>query len=964
LWGGLQAADAAGEPITMPAVTEQPLHGPQGAAPLFPRGYTHAPRPAYTREIPMLTAVHRYTARLLAVATLALYALAAQAALPAGVTQGASVEGVTEYTLANGLRVLLFPDATKPTATVNVTYLVGSRQESYGETGMAHLLEHLMFKGTPSIGNIFQELGRRGMRMNGSTFYDRTNYFETFTASDENLDWALQMEADRMVNAFIARKDLDTEMTVVRNEFESWENNPQRVLWGRLQAAAFDWHNYGNLSIGARSDIENVDIGRLQAFYRTYYQPDNAVLVVAGRFDPERTLAQIAKTFGPIPRPARTLPPLYTREPVQDGERGVTVRRVGGTQYVAALYRTVPGAHPDATALEALGEVMTVQPAGRLYQALVETKKASAVEAWNFSLADPGNIIFWAQVPVSDSLDAARDALLATTENVRAKPITEAEVDRVRAKALRDFDETFNDPQRLGVAFSEAIAMGDWRLFFLQRDRWRKLAAADVQRVALEFVKPANRTLGQFIPDAKPDRAPPAPAVDLAAMVKDYKGDAGVSAGESFEPTPANLEARTQRFTLPNGMRVALLPKKTRGETVQVQLRLHHGDEASLKGMSPRGSLAAAMLAFGTAKRDRQAFEDALDRLRAKLAIGGSETATSARGQTVRTHLPELLRLAAEALREPAFPPSEFEKLKRERTAALDEQRTDPESIADRALERWDNPYAKGDVRYVPTFDEELADINATTLDQVKSFYSRFVGGANAELAIVGDFDPDAIRALATELFGGWTTPAPYARVPNPYRPPAPTVLTAATPDKANAALMGRLPMRINDRSDDLPALMVVDKILGASQESRIPDRVREREGLSYSIQTWLALSSFEENTPMFLYAIFAPENRERVRVALDEELARALKDGFTEAEVANAKRALLQARRIARAQDGALAGGLLQQAYVGRTWEYAAKVDAGLDAVTVERANATLRKYVDGAGFAWSYAGDFAKAK
>ena len=515
-----------------------------------------------------------------------------------------------------------------------------------------------------------------------------------------------------MVNSFIARKDLDTEMTVVRNEFESGENSPQRVLWGRLQAAAFDWHNYGNLTIGARSDIENVDIGRLQAFYRLYYQPDNAVLIVAGRFDPERTLAQIARYFGPIPKPARTLPALYTKEPVQDGERAVTVRRPGGSQFVAALYHTVPGAHPDAVAIEALGEVMTVEPAGRLYKALVETRKATAVEAWTFSLADPGNIIFWAQVPAGDALDAARDALLATVENVRTNPVTDAEVDRVRAKALRQIDETLNDPQRLGIAMSESIALGDWRLFFLQRDRWRKVTAADVQRVALEYLKPANRTLGQFIPVAKPDRAPAPPGVDVAAMVKDYKGDAGASAGESFDPTPANLEARTLRFALPNGMKVALLPKKTRGETVQIQLRLHHGDETSLKGMAPRGSLAAAMLASGTKKRDRQAFEDTLDRLRAKLALGGNETETTARGQTVRAHLPDLLRLTAEALREPAFPAAEFEKLKRERTTAIEEQRTDPESIAERALERWDNPYVRGDVRYVPTFDEELADIN------------------------------------------------------------------------------------------------------------------------------------------------------------------------------------------------------------------------------------------------------------
>mgnify|MGYP003693777061 CR=1 FL=1 len=236
------------------------------------------------------------------------------------------------------------------------------------------------------------------------------------------------------------------------------------------------------------------------------------------------------------------------------------------------------------------------------------------------------------------------------------------------------------------------------------------------------------------------------PPSDIAALVKDYKGDPSVAAGESFEPTPANLEARTQRFALPNGMKVALLPKKTRGETVQLQIRLHQGDETSLKGMSPRGELAASMLALGTKKRDRQAFEDTLDRLRAKLAIGGGETETSVRGQTVRTHLPELLRLAAEALREPAFPPTEFEKLKRERLTALEEQRTDPQNVAERALQRWDNPYRKGDVRYVPTYDEELAEIKAAKLDDVKRFYARFVGGANAELAIVGDFDPAAMK--------------------------------------------------------------------------------------------------------------------------------------------------------------------------------------------------------------------------
>ncbi|MFP5392387.1 MAG: M16 family metallopeptidase, partial [Gammaproteobacteria bacterium] len=235
--------------------------------------------------------------------------------LPRGVTQGPSVEGITEYRLANGLKVLLFPDDSRPSVTVNVTYLVGSRHENYGETGMAHLLEHLMFKGSANHRDIVTQFTRRGMDYNGTTSLDRTNYYEVFRAGDDNLRWALQMEADRMTRSFIARRDLDSEMTVVRNEYEAGENSPASVLMKRMQSIGYDWHSYGRATIGNRSDIENVGIPNLQAFYRTWYQPDNAVLIVAGRFAPEALLATVAATFGPLKKPARALPVAYTVEP-------------------------------------------------------------------------------------------------------------------------------------------------------------------------------------------------------------------------------------------------------------------------------------------------------------------------------------------------------------------------------------------------------------------------------------------------------------------------------------------------------------------------------------------------------------------------------------------------------------------------------------------------------------------------
>jgi zinc protease len=889
-------------------------------------------------------------------------AAGANAALPAGVTPGPSVEGITEYRLANGLRVLLFPDETKPTTTVNVTYLVGSRQESYGETGMAHLLEHMLFKGTPSIGSVFAELGRRGMKFNGTTSFDRTNYYETFPASAESLDWALKMEAERMTQSTFSKAELDTEMTVVRNEFESGENNPRRVLWQRMQAVAFDWHSYGHVTIGARSDIENVPFERLRAFYQAYYQPDNAILIVAGRFDPDAALARIAAYFGAIPKPARKLPPLYTSEPVQDGERTVTVRRVGSSQLVGALFRIPPGAHPDTIAIEALSEIMTIEPAGRLYKALVETRKAAAVESWTFDLRDPGLVIYWAQVPLEDSLDAAQQDLLATLYGVRDKPITDAEVDRVRARALKAFDETINDPQRLGVALSEAIAQGDWRLFFLSRDRWRALKAADVQRVALDYLKPANLTLGRFLPDKAPDRAPLVAAVDVPAMVNDYKGDAAVAAGEAFDPTPANLEARTQRVTLGNGMKLLLLPKKTRGGTVKMVLRLDHGDEKSLFGLKPTGTLTAEMLERGTAKRSRQQYEDALDALRAKLEINGGEATTTVTGETVRANLPEFLRLAAEALRTPALDPGELEILRRESIEQLAAHRTDPQAIASRALGRHDNPDPAGDIRYVPTLDEEIARINGVTIDAVRAFHRRFYGAANAELAIVGDFDPAEVRTIAETLFADWKSDASYVRVPDPYRPTTPAALRFETPDKANAILLGRLALPLNDRAPDYAALQVADKVLGASTESRIPNRIRVRDGLSYGAGTGLRVAQIDENSTLTLYAIFAPQNLARVRQGFAEELALVLADGFTAAEVEAAKKALLQERQLTRAQDGALAAGLANQAYLGRTWQDSARIDAEIAAVAPESAIAALRKYVNPANIAWAEAGEFVK--
>jgi zinc protease len=896
----------------------------------------------------------------LAASALAIAASTPAPALPHGIAQTASVEGITEYALDNGLRVLLFPDISKPTVTINVTYLVGSRHEPYGETGMAHLLEHMMFKGTPRYGNIFQALSARGMDFNGTTWFDRTNYYETFPASDDSLRWALAMEADRMVHSTIAKRDLDSEMPVVRNEMEEGENNPAHVLTEKVQAAAYQWHNYSRSTIGARSDVEGADIAHLQAFYRKYYQPDNAVLLIAGHFDPGSALAWVAREFGPIARPRRNLEPTHTLDPVQDGEREVVLRRVGNIQLVQALYHIVPGGHPQYPAFEILATILGDTPSGRLHRALVESGKASGVFADTDALYDPGFIIFGAQVREDSPLAAAKEALLATIEGIAAQPITALEFDRARVKLLKDIDLALNDPQQLGIALSEDIAAGDWRLFFLFRDRVRAMTLDDVQRAAESYLKRSNRTLGLFVPEAHPDRAPEPVRVDVGSAARDYRGGTAVAPGEAFAATTANIEARTVRGALVNGMRYAMLPKRTRGHTVTVVWHIYFGDERTLQGRAPAGTLTASLLTRGTARRTRQEIEDALDRYRMSLSISGSETHAVVSLETVREHLPDALRLVAEILRQPAFPPAEFEQLRSARLASLEAEHSDPQSLADEALYRYGNPYPRGDVRYVESLDEQIAALKAVKLAQVQSFYRDFYGASDGRLAVVGDFDPAQMKSLLAKLFGDWKSPRPYARVPTPYYAVPGAHMDVLVAGKSNAVLVAHLALPLSDTDPDYPALLVGNYILGGWGSSRLMNRVRQADGISYTVGSSITPDAFEANSSFGLYAIFAPQNRGRLETALDEEIRGLLRDGVRADEVRDAAAALAQERQLALTQDLSLAGLLARNLHLARTMTYTQDIDQAIAQISVDRVNQSLRKYIRPDDFVTTCAGSF----
>jgi len=882
--------------------------------------------------------------------------------IPSNVEWVDSLGGITQYRLrSNGMTILLARNAAAPVITFEVVYHVGSRNEAPGNTGSAHLLEHLLFnKSTQNFGRanghktfqeVLYEAGCDYSSTNMTTWYDRMNGYSTLPA--DKLELAMRIEADRLGRALILDKERQPEMTVVRNEYEIGENNPSVALNKAVIGAAILAHPYHWDTIGYRSDIEGVSTEKLREHYKNFFWPDNAEAILVGDFDPARALRIFDREFAAFPRSTKPIPQVITVEPPQEGERRVVVRRPGQVGLVEIAYMRPNSLHPDFIPLDVLATILGSGINSRLYQALVEKQLATDVSASNNTLRDPFPILIDATVAPGVSHQKVEDAMKAALYEVAKKGVTEEELTRaknqVEVSVIRSRDGTYELASSLG----EAIASANWKWFLTYVDTMKRVTREDVQRVAATYLVPDHATVGWFVPIEAEAKKPQKSAG--AGGSTESSASSGQTAGE---PARATFAQRTLHRVLPNGITLDVLANHAI-PTVAV-----HGILLAGRVYAPEkpalAQLTAMMLERGTKTMSKRAIAAKLDGVGARLSISSDLNVTTVQGSSLSRDARLLLSILADELRNPAFGDSELEKAKAE-------MKTDVLRSFDntrlRAFDRLAQAvYPAGHPYHAPTKDERMASLTAARPADLRAFHRTRYVGSGMVLAIVGDVDPERIAATVDSLFGG---------IPRgmPARPDLPRT-TRGEPvreavelrGKANMDLMFGAGSGLKRQDPDYEACLVANAALGQSSlSSRLGKRVRDTEGLTYSIYSRFVMTDFLDGMWLADIAV-APSNLTKAMKSSREVIEQYCKDGITEEEVAVQKSYFAGNYQVQLATNAGIAQALAVAEQYGHGPSYLDEFPNRVRAVTREQVLTAIRAHLDPTKLSIIVAGDLDK--
>jgi zinc protease len=876
--------------------------------------------------------------------------------------------GIEEYLYQpNGMNVLLLQDNASPVVTVQIVYRVGSKNEVLGNTGSTHLLEHLMFKGTTNFnkknGNdITNALQNTGAQLNATTWYDRTNYFETLPS--DKIGLALQIEADRMRNSLLLKEDKDAEMTVVRNEFERDENDPNRLLDKEIWSAAYIAHPYHHSTIGWKSDIEKAPIEVLRNFYDTYYWPDNATLTIIGDFQKENVFLLIEKYFGKITRAPNVMPQPYTDEPQQYGPRKIIVKKPGELGVINKAYK-IPGAlHEDLPALNVLGEIIGSGPSAILNKTFVDSRLGIYAFATASNFKEVNLFTIGVGFPITSKHDYIDAKISEVIAKIQKDGVTQDDVNRVVAQISAQTILGRDGSGVIASGLNKAIAVGDWTDYVTGVDRLKKVTPADVLRVAQKYLVEDQSTTAYFIPKQSGNNAgqDEAKANNFMAengpfYYRDPKHDQAEESSNVFSAEQNKsekvlavkddnaIEKKASSYTREKVTGIDVVSVKTSAKDfVTVAASISLGNFANENNNTMIPSLTTAMLAKGTMLNDKFKFSEKLQKLGVNLNVGASTTKINIGFKCLKKDLDQVIALLAEELRFPLFDKTEFENLKQQFIGNTKQGLNDPNTRGSIALAQ--AIYPKENPNYSVTIEEDLANIKNASLEDLKAFHKKYFGPVSMHLVIVGDTEGTNLNASLKKSFKNWNSGiAETLKFEEVVKSTSKTdVITIA--EKPSAELFIGQYTGLKRADADYIPFYIANYTLGAGFAGRLMQTVRDKDGLTYSISSSLG-GNITTGGYWFVNASFNPTLFQKGLDATMVQVDKWVKDGITEKELENKKTNLIGSFKVGMATTTGMARTILS--FVERDLEpsYIEQYPKDVEKVTLKQVNDAIKKYI-----------------
>ena len=845
--------------------------------------------------------------------------------------------GIKEYTMtSNGLRVLLKQDNTAPVATFMVTYEVGSRNEAIGYTGSTHLLEHLMFKGsrkfnTKKGNSVFQTLQSLGARMNATTWLDRTNYFAVLPS--EHLETLIEIEADRMRNAYIKEEDRQSEMTVVRNEFERGQNSPSGVLDENIWATAYQAHPYHHSTIGWKEDIENVSIERLREFYDTFYWPNNATAIAIGDFTEKEALSMIKKHFGKIRKSTKPIPEVYTAEPKQEGIRTITLKRAGQQGIVGVAHKTPAATHPDAPAFMVLSSILSSGKNSRFYKNITDKGLTTSVYIWDSLFRDPGLFTVYANLSPDVDHKTVEKAVVDEYEKIKKDGVSDEEVKNAQTQLIASMKFRQDGSYAIASGLNEAIASGDWTLYTTYNEKIGTVTKEDVQRIVKEYFKEDLSTIGYFIPlgAGGQNKKLATSAKDLEKMkLKHYSEEEELLSSKVVDSEPVE------------GIRLLTLK---RGSGVVTLTGSMLGGDIYASGNARTADMVAAMLDQGTTNMTKFEISAKLESAGARLGFFNGQARVGFSGKFLSEDTKMVFDLLADQLKNPLFAEEDLNKVKKRQVANYKRSKESTRGNAtNNMLKAF---YGTGHQNSPTDPDKAIEEIKKVTPKNLKDFHLKNYGAGTMVIVAVGDVDHNSLESLIKEGFGGWKKSPLKEKKETGTANKASDKVYVTMQDKTSTDFLVGTALGIDRYHPDYLPLYVATHTLGGNFSARLMQTVRVKEGLTYGINSSMRGFGNGNDGYWMVGGTFSPKLLSKGESSTLREIKKWAEEGITQKELDITKSTLTGGFQVGFDSTGGLAGGILDAIIVHGDLTYLDSYPERIKAITLDEANTAISKYI-----------------